>query len=143
RPARQHGVCAAFEWQRHRVHPREQRAVIFVDVDRVGSAEVSADPAPRGGGRGGRLRGGRIRCLDREQNQAESRSDHNCANTRSPLNFRALESHGKKITTRNSTSVPDGACDSHFALCVPVTFASSHTPCGPITICWRSNWMSG
>src|SRR5262245_8875194 len=65
------------------------------------------------------------RVLDRED---EEQCDHSCANTRSPLNFLARESQGKKITTRNSTVSPVGAYESHFPLWVPVTLASSQTP---------------
>src|SRR2546425_10331808 len=75
-----------------------------------------------------------LRRRDRNQREAGGEETHGSTNTRSPANFRPLMSHGKKITTRKVTRSPVGVRSSHFPLCVPVTRASSHAPCGPMTM---------
>src|SRR4029450_12070526 len=63
--------------------------------------------------------------------------------TRSPMNNFCMGSQGKKITTLNSTRSPEASKSSQSCSCVPVTSASSTTPCGPTTmsVSWQS--MSG
>src|SRR5919108_6417065 len=63
--------------------------------------------------------------------------------TFSPLKRCRSASQGKKITTRHVSRSPVGALPSHSDSNVPVTRASSHTPCGPMTMSVRSKWMSG
>ena len=63
--------------------------------------------------------------------------------TRSPLNRRETGSQGKKMALRQVIVSPVGSFSSHFARCVPVTIASSTTPCGPMTMFCSSKTMSG
>src|SRR6266480_2792483 len=126
--------------------------MILVDVDRVVAAQVCADQTPPLGGRRSRLGWQRVAELQedgkedgtrRSKNRHGGSLSHTNANTCSPLNFLARESHGKKITTRNSTLPPVASCESQRPFCVPVTLASSQTPCGPMTMRCRSKWMPG
>ena len=60
-----------------------------------------------------------------------------------PVKSCRSRSHGKKITTRKASRSPVGSTPSHAPRCVAVTSASSHTPCGPMTMSRRSNVTSG
>ena len=104
-----------------RIHPRVQ------------VVELHVPPGPRGSVGAAQRVGVRVerrvlRRRERNQREAGDEKTHGSTNTRSPANFRPLESHGKKITTRKVTRSPIGVRSSHFPLCVPVTRASSHTP---------------
>ena len=55
----------------------------------------------------------------------------------SPRNSVCVGSHGKKITTLKSTRAPEASNSSQSCSCVPVTSASSTTPCGPMTMSVR------
>ena len=56
---------------------------------------------------------------------------------------RCSGSQGNPIRTFHSSRPPTGAWPSHGACWVAETFASSQTPCGPITMSVRSKRMSG
>ena len=117
--------------------PPDDAGILQVHA-RVQVVELRVPPGARGSVGAAQRVGMRVVCgvLGHGLQADQHHQDHR--KTRSPLNFLRRGSHGKKITTRKASFAAVGACESHLPFGVPVTAASSHTPCGPITICCRS-----
>ena len=123
---------------RNSAAPKPARVDLVIWMGSPWDGRSPAGPAPmmRGAGRTGNSTIGSrdariVRCAPRS-NQI-----------RSPRNRSVPGSHGKRMRTSSRTGSPDGGAPAHGPWFVPVSVATSKTPCGPTTISVSANALSG